>query len=324
VSATEITRTSDNAEQTAILDAAEYLRKGVAELVQQPSPVVMPLPLNGSLPEFLRSLPDSLRRMISALRQIDEDRMKAMSALDEHLAASKKRDAELANLRGQISKVQETETQLDAVQRQLKSSREALEVLQRQRDAESRTLDERAEEIERLRAHISTLDSEFTKVRLDKQQIARAGQELGDLQSAFCKFAGLTERIQEGYKHYFSGRQDTPAAAMVGFLTSYSLWLLAQALMEHNDIVCDIMLGNVDRICNCLREYGGFERAGKYLRSEFGIPGGPTAEMIRPGDERGDAVLFQFILRYLKTSQKLDVTPYYFWVDKDGRAYRAA
>jgi len=164
---------------------------------------------------------------------------------------------------------------------------------------------------------------EADRVRAQREAEALQERDKG-LRTFFGALGGLGERILEGQKNFYAAHDDGAAAAMLGFLASHSLHQLAIGMVRERKPLERAMLLNLWTLCDVLGDYDGFGKALRELQRSFSPPTAFDSQQAQRAGDRPEARVFHYALGHLRDVRRIELSPYFFFVDDKGTPFRAA
>ena len=254
---------------------------------------------------LLDGMPERLRKAASTAKQT-EDALTTVTAkkkeLEQRVSDAEQKSAEAQKTLGRVPILEAQKKELEG--KLTKANEEKTAAI--------------AAETEKSRSQLNALKSAH------QAELENTARDLTTIRESFASLALVSASFQEGQKNHYADRRDGAAAAMLGFLANHSLHQLGLGIARDRGEQRQYMLLNLQKIAQSLPELDGYRRAQQEIDRNFLPPTRPSDAIVKQAADRAEAPLFQFALRYLRETARVDLAPYYFYVDDKGSPYRAA
>ena len=135
----------------------------------------------------------------------------------------------------------------------------------------------------------------------------------------------LVQYLQQGQRNFLDVRNQAIASAALSFLIQHTLVQLYAADAEQEAVRARAMYSNLYTLSSKLQRYQGtplqgFEAARAELEKIAGIEAFADG-LERSAAQHTDEKLFRSYLKHLRDHAWLDLTPYFYDVDADGRVF---
>lgn len=187
-----------------------------------------------------------------------------------------------------------------------------------------KTIETKEGEIEQIKGVHEDVSKKFDAEKMQRQNIINDCKKIDSLNDTLLN--GQREILE------YSPGQEPEIAVMISFLIYYSLYHLKQAFIDGNELRQGIMLHNLEKISDSLKEkhqvfgnktFKAFEIGYDKIFHDF--PVSRDIEIVASEERHDSDRIFQSILRRLRdlSEQRLNFRPFYFAVDKQEKVHKA-
>lgn len=133
----------------------------------------------------------------------------------------------------------------------------------------------------------------------------------------------LSVYLQKGERYYLDEKNDSATAATLSFLLTFSLSKLHEAIVRDESIRRNAMLVNLYSISRKLEKTLGFRGAAEELEKHVTNINVLEKSLTCTEERHYEDKMFQMFLRNLRNFGRLDLGPFYFDINGDGKVHFA-
>ena len=314
---------------------------------------------NGQLEGRLSALEAERLREREELAQVRKEESERSSKIDSLEVTKRRLESEIEVLKGELGdarnriatyrvrkkELKTAEGTLRKLNGRLETERDKLRVdLQNSKSSVTRVEKEVAVLQSEVRKAKSLLEEKHDELRVSKAAAAdvlaesqrrsaelenrilvleRSSEQAGTLMDVASWMCDLWPYLRQGQREFFDDN-DVASGGLLAFLISYSASGLLLGLVEGKETLQAAMSKNIYMITSRLASsHEGFKLSLSSFDRMVDMTSPFPEEMLAPGSAHQDSKMFQMTLRYMRNYSKVDLSPFYFDVDKDGRVFRA-
>ncbi|MCI0695231.1 hypothetical protein L0337_24895 [candidate division KSB1 bacterium] len=257
---------------------------------------------------------------------------------DGFQSKTKELQAEL-NLRGK--ELQKKQEEINDLYSNLNDRKNEIDRLLRERDNLQRKIAALRDELTSTEKELEKKDAEIlklqTKLKERDEKIINLQNEIEDLKKRLEELEHLARKmsgiklikssipyLRQGQRNFLEGSKETGSAAVLCFLVTYSLLQIYRAIFDENEIdetKRNAMLVNLYLITRKLEKTPGFKGASEELMKNFSNINSLEEMLVHSEERHFDDRLFRVLLKYIYDYSHVDLTPFYFDNDENGKVY---
>ena len=167
---------------------------------------------------------------------------------------------------------------------------------------------------------IGNLQNESDSLRKKLEGLEHIAQKIDQIE----RIKSSIPYLNQGQRNFLEGSNETGSPAVLCFLINYSLFQMYRAIFDENlinETRRNAMLVNLYLITRRLERIPGFNGASEELVKNFSNIGSLEGTLVCSEARHYNDRLFQVLLKYIHDYSRIDLTPFYFDSDANGKVY---